>query len=263
MKKFGHTKKPRDTTIHIELREDVKFSWNEKEKAIELLNSEGQVSKKHIVSISEGYEREGKTSKVLRQVHNRPGGTIKFGSEPIYFDRYIGIDTSYREWGDNFICATACLAIEQTIDHKNGLRKGDTLDGMCYPRLVFWCKRGTNPERYGWKKFIEEIGREEDFNSECTYGIIVDSELGLLPKINAREEPVFENYFLPPNVSLIYGSADTGEDYFYNKLIKATDRVAGSALEKARQRFSGQESMSHEKICQDLIGFAGPVSVTW
>lgn len=262
-KKHRNVKKPRITNIHVELREDVIFNWNDKEKALELLNSKGEVSKKHLVSISESYDRKGKTPKILRQVVNRLGGTIKMGSEAIYFDRYVGIDTSYKAWGENFICATACLTIEQTICHEKGLSKGDILEGVCLPRLIFWCKSGMNPERYGWKKFIETIVRADDFNPEFIYGIVVDSELGLLPKINAREEPVFEDYFLPPNVSLIYGSADTGDDYFYNQLIRSTDRVASSALEKAQRHFAGQESMTHERPCQDLVGFAGPVNVTW
>jgi hypothetical protein len=262
-KRHRNAKKARSTQIYVELREDAILNWNERDKALEFLNSKGEVSKKHLVSIGEGYERKGKALKILRQVVNRLGGAIKMGPEAIYFDRYIGIDTSYKVWGDNFICATACLTIDQTIDHEKGLNRGDTLEGVCLPRLIFWCKGGTNPERYGWKRFIETIVKADDFNPEYTYGIVVDSELGLLPKINAREEPVFEDYFLPSNVSLIYASADTGEDYFYNQLIRSTDRVASSALEKARQHFSGQESMNHEKTCQDLLGFAGPVNVTW
>lgn len=255
--------KIRETTIHIELRENVNIRWNKDEKSIELINSEGQISKKNLVSIGESYARSGKSPKILRQVPNRLGGVIKSGPESIHFDRYIGIDTSYEKWGQNLICSTACLTIEQKIDHINGLSKGETLKGTCYPRLVFLCKPGTNPERYGWKKYIESFANGKDFNPEFTYGIIVDSELGLLPKINAGEEPVFENYFLPDNLLLIYASADTGENYFYNKLIRATDRVAASALKKAQLYFSGQESMSYEKTCQDLIGFADDVDIKW
>ena len=234
-------KKPRKMAIHVEIREDVRISWNEKTNSIELLNSAGQVSTKHLVSLSSGYEREGKSPKIVRQLVNESGGTIKLGPETPYFDRYLAIDTSYKAWNNYFICTTAGIAVQQTIDHTKDLEKGDGLDIHAFPRLSFLCKPGNNPERYGWMKVINALVTSEDFKRDFKYAIIVDSELGILPKINAREEPIIGDYFLPANISLIYASADTGQEYFWNQLIKWADRAAANSLKAAIQKLSGEK----------------------
>jgi hypothetical protein len=255
-------KKPRTPVVTIELREDVHINWNKEDRCFELLNSKGEISKKHLVSIGEGYEREKKGPKILRQLMNRIGGKIDFGATEIFFDRYLSIDTSYKVYGENFICVAASISIEQALDHKNGLTKGDTIGVRTLPRLCFLCKPGTNPERYGWKRMIDAFVRWDGFNPMFSYGIVVDSELGILPKINARELPVFEDFFLPPNISLIYASADAGQESFFNKLIRAADRVAAISLETALQLYPDHERITLDGTCGDLTVITYHIDIT-
>jgi hypothetical protein len=83
------------------------------------------------------------------------------------------------------------------------------------------------PENFAWKNIIETI---EKNNNIGQIGIIVDSDLGNIPTYNTREKPIFENFYLPPNVELIYGSADVGREYLPNKLVKECDRKAKEML---------------------------------
>jgi hypothetical protein len=117
-------KKPRTTIISVELREDTQFNWNEKEKRFELLNSDGEISTKNLVSFGEGYARDKKPPKILRQLMSQIGGVIQPAAEENYADRYISIDTSYRSFGDNNLCVTAGMSTEKELDHKRGLLKG-------------------------------------------------------------------------------------------------------------------------------------------
>lgn len=252
-------KKPRTTIISVELREDTQFNWNEKEKRFELLNSDGEISTKNLVSFGEGYARDKKPPKILRQLMSQIGGVIQPAAEENYADRYISIDTSYRSFGDNNLCVTAGMSTEQELDHKRGLLKGETLTGFLFPRACFIARPGANPERYGWMKVIEAVVRWKNFKPECSYGIIVDSELGLIPKMNAREEPLFGDFFLPDNMTLIYASADAGQENFYNKLIKATDQVAAISLKLAVEMHTGIENYSFEGTHVDLPILTGNV----
>lgn len=258
-------KKPRTPIVRITIREPGHVNWNEQNKNFEILDSHGKISKTHLVSIGEGYARHGKGSKIVRQLITQLGGTVNPYLTEIYFDRYLGIDTSYKVSGGNFICATACLYIDQSLDHKRGLTKGDSISVLDIPRLCFLCRPGTNPERYGWMRVIDSLVRWKEFNPKFTYGIVVDSELAILPQINIRELPVFEKFFLPENISLLYASADVGRESFYNKLIKATDQVAAVSLATALRLYPNHENIifEAERACADLTALTSRVDYTF
>lgn len=234
--------KKRTQNIVIELKEATYIGWNEKDKCIELRNSEGHVSDKHLVSIGEAYKREGKRPKVLRQFINPTGGVIGTDPKPIVYDRYLAVDTSYKPFGENYICTTGCLMLNQHLDHDKGINRGDAIIMNAPPPLIFLAKPGINPERYGWMKVIEGLLKSEFYNIDWSYGIVVDSDLKDLPKINAKEEPICDEFYCPDNISLIYASADVGKEHLTNKLIRATDKIANESLKIALASFEGKES---------------------
>lgn len=214
------------------------------------MDSKGEISKKNLVSLGEGYARENKRPKILRQLVNRLGGNLKPVNK--YCDRYICIDTSYKPFGANLLCTTASISIQQELDHERGLLKGDTLLGWLFPRACFLFKLGVNPERYGWMRMIEALLRWDRFDAKISYGIVVDSELGLLPKINAREEPVHGISMLPSNMTLIYASADAGQEHFFNRLIRSTDQAAAKPLEHAFTSHQGSVDVTFDGPQIDL-----------
>lgn len=252
MKKNQKNKKPRTPIIHVELREDTNVNWNQAENRLEFLDSKGGISKKNLVSIGEGYDRPGKGPKVLRQLMSRVGAIVPFNVQDENFDRYLAVDTSYKTFGENFMCVTACVSVETSLRQKKELVAGDQLDVRVLPRLCFLSKTGVNPERYGWMRMIKSLQEWENYNQDLSYGLVVDSELGLLPKMNAREEPILEDFYLPANMSLIYASAEAGNDYFYNLLLKQTDKIAAKSLEATISLFSHETSYSLGTTYQDV-----------
>lgn len=252
MSKKKSQKKPRIPIVSIEVRGDTHINWDSETGSLQFLNSRGEISDKHLVSVGQGYAREGKSPKILRQLMNRLGGEVNIRSTTSYFDRYVGVDTSYKISGEKSICATGGLLINQTLDHEKGLEIGDEICGLVIPRPCFLFKQGKNPERYGWMKVIDGLVRWEKYNPDFKYGIVVDSELGILPKINAREEPVFENFYLPENMSLIYASADGGRENFYNVLINSTDQVAAASLDEAIKLYPSHAAIALEGTYVDL-----------
>lgn len=243
--------KKRNITSVIELKEDVNIVWNEKEKCFELRNTEGELSEKSLISICESYDRNGKLPKILRQFKCPVNGKISFDQKHYKYDRYIAIDTSYVPHGRNLICATSGLFLDQHMSI-DGFKKGDRIRFIQSPRLIFLAKQNSKPERYGWMKMIEAFLKYESYSKEMSYGVVVDSDLNFLPNINAREEAIINNFYLPHNMSLIYASADVGKDNFLNKFIKKTDRIANKTLNSALKLFLSRENIDIDEDYLDM-----------
>lgn len=258
---MGELMKKRNLTAIIEIKEEVQIAWNEIEKCFELRNSEGELTEKSLISIGESYNREGKLPKILRQFKCPLNGKISFDPKNVLYDRYFAIDTSYVPYGNNLICATSALSLEQHVNNGR-LDKGEQIRTLQSPRPIFLAKSNSKPERYGWMKMIEAFLRYEAYNKEWSYGVIVDSDLDDLPKINAREEPIIDNFYLPHNMTLIYASADVGKESFLNKFIKATDCIANKTLKSALELYGNQ---THIDINQDYLDMAvmnDPIKIT-
>lgn len=243
--------KKRSLYISIEQREDIHVNWNEAKNRLEFLDSHGQPSKKHLISFGESYDRDKKPPKVLRLQPNPEQGIIQFGSSVCY-DRYLAIDTSYKKLGDNYLCATSSLCIDQSINHSTRLKQGDELQMFSLPCLIFLAKPGINPERYGWMRVINTLVKDQSRDPSTHYGIVVDSDLSALQKINAGEEAIIFDYFIPSKFSLIYSSVDGGKEDLLNKLIGAADLMARKSLQTAFLQYSALENFVFDLPFRDI-----------
>jgi hypothetical protein len=62
--------------------------------------------------------------------------------------------------------------------------------------------------------------------------LVVDSALDLLADINARAEPVWGDFILPPGFQFIYASADVGKELGLNAMMSRCDRSASALLKQ-------------------------------
>ena len=90
----------------------------------------------------------------------------------------------------------------------------------------------TKPEKLGLMNLIEYIQSEETYSSYEKIGIIVDSDLENLKSYNSRSTPIFDSFFLPQGLHLIYGTSDTGKDLFANQMLKYADIVSSQCLKE-------------------------------
>lgn len=243
--------------VSIELRENTKLEWNKNLNRLEVLDTEGNISVKNLVAVGQCYPRDGKNPKILRQLTNPSGGIVDF-SEPIKnYDRFFAVDTSYVPFGNNYLCATGSLFLVDKVDPSGSLKKGDNLNLFSPPRLIFLSKNGRNPERYGWMKVIEGMMQHELFEDNLSHGMIVDSDLKDIAKINSGELPLNDVFFLPKNISLLYASADVGKDVLINKLMRAADGIAKQSLKIAQEIYVGQESFQFDPDFWDVNQISG------
>jgi hypothetical protein len=61
--------------------------------------------------------------------------------------------------------------------------------------------------------------------------MLVDSDLGNHDKINNREIPIFDEFYLPEGFELFFSSSDGGMETLTNRLIRFCDRYSKQVLE--------------------------------
>ena len=253
--------KDRTLIYSVTIREDTNIVWNEEKKQLELRNSEGELSDKNLVSIGHAYSREGKPPKVLRQAEYLKG-LLHLHPKNITTDGYIAIDTSYELFGEKYLCATSCHCIEGNVPKDGNYMKGDSIDILQVPRLIFLAKLGTNPERYGWKRCIEAFIKSPSYRSDKTYSVIVDSDLPDIPKINSLDMEILDDFYLPEGISLQYASADAGNENLQNKLFRQTDKVAKKSLAQAKDEFVLLKSSALSTTFHDLTTYTALVEIS-
>jgi hypothetical protein len=79
--------------------------------------------------------------------------------------------------------------------------------------------------------------------------IVVDSEKNIIPAINERQEPVYEDFMLPDNFTVAYATSDSGAETWINKEIKRRDKVANRALPFVKE---SQELLNILNSCSKL-----------
>jgi len=80
-------------------------------------------------------------------------------------------------------------------------------------------------EQFCWKGAIEYIQSQlPDSNKKVV--LIVDCDLQNIGLMNERKKPIVDNFYLPPNFTLLYASSDVGKEFLPNKMIALSDKLA-------------------------------------
>lgn len=90
-------------------------------------------------------------------------------------------------------------------------------------------------EKLALVELIKKIIDEKDIeNNDLKILIVTDHDLGNLDRYNSQQIPLIEgtDLYLPPNITLVYASADKKNDSILNKMISECDREASVFLNK-------------------------------
>ena len=85
---------------------------------------------------------------------------------------------------------------------------------------------GINPETIGWHLALSQHIAPSKFGAANRVGLVVDSELGKLPRMNQRKEPYYRNFLVPKNVQFVYASSDASSNSLPGAMIKACNLAA-------------------------------------
>lgn len=173
------------------------------------------------------YTGEHKTRVVTKALGLGKGET-SVGAWMKNFDVVYAADTNTKPiHGGKHLFSIGCVfkgTITQTHDN------GGTLSPEPYA-IYGWVWSGEHTiEQQTWVKAIQKIQSEEPENRRIAF--VVDSDLGNLEAYCNRSKPLHKDFYLPPNFTLLYASADRSDEW-PNQMIKRCDKLAGADLEKS------------------------------
>lgn len=138
------------------------------------------------------------------------------------FDAIAGIDTNDFQLEDGRRISISSSFCSQAM------LKTSPQSLMCDATPAFIIdsvRNDLNPEVVGWHLFLTHILPLLPISNGERLALVVDSELDQHISLNQREKPYYRDHYLPPNVSLLYASSDTGSD-LTNQLIKECDKLS-------------------------------------
>jgi len=185
------------------------------------------------VTIGDGYQRDSGKAKVINQVEVSGDNINLNPNDRLHsYDWLFAIDTNKKDYNGISIslACSAFIDIElEELKSIDGVMKQNWDAKMVVQDAYVFSNPKINPELIGWQELTNRIIRTDAYNDKLRIGIIVDSELGELKKINRRERPLVGNAFLPGNFEFVYASSDVGQEYPHNKCLKLCDTTANTA----------------------------------
>lgn len=210
-------KKPRILQINIAVQngDTLRHQWDARAQKFTLvIERNGMTVSADAIDMSQYYERPTKP-KFISAVSVRRSRDFSISQSDLVqnYDHVWSIDnSSMKAFGVTFNVAALCA-----LD-PGGSGGVERVGG------VLFGKTAGNPERYGWRHWIQYLLRS--VKADERYAIIVDSEFSLIPNMNARSEPVHGKFMLPENFDLIYATADAGGDQIFNKALSESDKLS-------------------------------------
>lgn len=222
-----NNKKPRNEHIYAtttNMVESISLSINQQTGEIEF---ETDVEEKYLEVT---YDRE-KGEKVISRVPQN-NKQLQFNHNFAIEENYeiiFAIDTNTRKIKN---CNISISGIVQTQPVFAVDTNGVTGKAWQYftPFCMEFIEVQYKPENFGWIKLIEHIESEIKYSRYNKIGIIVDSDLENIKLYNSHQSTIYENFFLPKRMQLIYASSDSGRDLFANQMLKYADKASTQCL---------------------------------
>lgn len=203
-------------------------------ETIEFYGKDGEPLTPSYAAIGAGYERDSGKFKSTTRVTVDPQNIS--ASVPIWanrYDRVFAVDTNTINMDGNDLSVTCCIRADIEFVGNEWNARIEPIDA-----LVFF-KHWLKPELVGWIDVISRINTD----SSLKIGLVVDSELGMIPEFNLRKVPIADEVFLPSNIELIYASSDTDKNVPFNFLIAQCDAHATLLIKRIMQDHSRLEAL--------------------
>lgn len=172
-------------------------------------------------------DNEAKPRKMLH-VSSSPNDQTWFDSnhQLLSYDHLIAVDTNTHYLNGSTVSITAAYhLIPET--HEKGIAR---CRAAVLAILELWnvvCK----PENMGWYQILSAISANPD-QYAGKIALIVDSDLGNHQSFNNRELPIFDDFYLPKNVTIVYASDKGGAEHLSSKMIKYCHDLAFDLYKK-------------------------------
>lgn len=172
-------------------------------------------------------DRENKDPKILHASSSATKDAwFSTNHQLLSYDHLIAIDTNTNKVNGSSVSITAAYHLVPKSRNSDGV--------ICRSRIIAMieCWNVTvKPENLGWWQILQAL---EDHPLEYAgkIGLIVDSDLGNHQAFNARTIPIIAGYYLPSNVTIIYGSDKGGGEHLSTKMIKYCHDLASDLYKR-------------------------------
>ena len=175
--------------------------------------------------IEYGYKRERKIKVLAKGPLSTDNLYLNPNMSLLEFDSVFAVDTNTRTIDQDKVSVAALLHCK--IEKTNNIYA--TIEYAFISWYVYWNIRGKE-ENLAWMQIAKAITTHSEYQNQKV-ALLVDSDLGNHDQFNKRELPIFDNYYLPPNITLIYASADGGKEILINRLISFCDKKSNEFLQ--------------------------------
>jgi hypothetical protein len=224
-------KKPRELSLLFKVPKDSKIDGVSLGESGELVPTfQGRPIELSATETELSYSRK-KGRKVLMRASTDPASpSIDINLPFLAFDALSALDTNTVEISSERVsigCLVNCLR-----KRENGVVNITAVPASC---LELRNIQG-DPERVLWKVVLSAALQSTQNSQNLKIGIVVDSSLDSIRRINDRSEPVVDNWFLPGPFTLIYATSDSATATIGNSLIKECDKHATMVLRQIKKQ---------------------------
>ncbi len=229
-KKCCLKKRPREQVVMIGSPEPLKgFHYDKDKMELMGLAIDGRSIKPDVTFSQTHYIGHSGKEKVISRVHDKvipnEGDLMRHLSSS--FDFIIAVDTNTKVIDSETVSASGILrcVVQPTPDPA----KYNVIFTLHGALLFRNCSNELPSEKFGWMMIIQNINRDP-LNKNKRYALITDHDLGNHISYNNKKVPIFKNFYLHDNFSIMYGRGDGPKENLLNYLICQCDKHSGDVL---------------------------------
>lgn len=163
--------------------------------------------------------------KILHESISADGATYFNSNDPLMtYNHVIAVDTNTRNIQGSTVSVTAAFHLVPAGKGDGYISAFSTLLSVFEVWNVV-----EKPENHGWWQVLNAVSKQADLYPG-KIALVVDSDLGEHDSFNSREKPIFLDYYLPENVTIVYGSDKGGPEHLTTKLIKYCHNTADTVF---------------------------------
>lgn len=177
------------------------------------------------LSIEYGYKRERKYKVLAKGPLPTANSYLNPNMSLLEFDSVFALDTNSKTIDQDKVSVAALLHFKIETTNNSAAMIGHAFIGW----FEYWNIK-EKEENIVWMEIARAINEQSEYQKQKV-ALLVDSDLGNHELFNKRELPIFDNYYLPSNFTLIYASADSGKETLINRAITFCDKKASELMQ--------------------------------
>lgn len=217
------TKRPREHYVYVGFPEQFNgITLDDGEIYVQLPSGKRERAEA-VVSATE-YERLNGRGKTLSSVPD--AATFDIHSHlALHFDALWAIDTNTKQIGKDVISIASVIECYPRSTSAGKLEAPYRMNG----NIVFRNCPDGEAEKHAWHAVASRIIPSHGYQDSMRIGLVTDHDLSRHALYNSREIPIYQDFYLPPNFTMLYATSDASANLL-TWLVRRCDNDARSKL---------------------------------